>query len=57
MTFFINHLPQIVWIALTIFGLVWTSSRHGEPSQINAIAQFWGVLVANVILWWGGFYG
>lgn len=50
-------LPQIIWLALGIFGIAFVAIHHGEerePYNVNTkIAWF---LIANALLFWGGFF-
>lgn len=49
---------QIIWLVITIFGLIYEIVNHGKPQQPhNAYAFTIGVLISFLLLYWGGFFG
>lgn len=51
-------IPQIIWLVMTIFGLIYEIVNHGKPQQPhNAYAFTIGVLISFLLLYWGGFFG
>lgn len=49
--------PQIIWIALYVFNIVYATIHHGESRGVyNVWAVIAGSVVGVAILWWGGFF-
>lgn len=50
-------LPQIIWLALGIFGIAFVAIHHGEEREpYNVNTEIAGFLIANALLFWGGFF-
>jgi hypothetical protein len=50
-------LPQIIWLALGIFGIAFVAIHHGEEHEpYNVNTEIAGFLIANALLFWGGFF-
>ena len=50
-------LTQIIWLALGIFGIAFVAIRHGEEREpYNVNTEIAGFLIANALLFWGGFF-
>lgn len=50
-------LPQIIWLALGIFGIASVAVHHGEEREpYNVSTEIAGFLIANALLFWGGFF-
>ena len=58
MTFTI-HAPQIIYLALTIIGAVYTISKHGQPKtgKYDAVSSTISNAIIMLLLYWGGFFG
>lgn len=51
-------IPQIIWIVLAIFGLIYEIINHGEPREPhNAYTFTIGAFISFLLLYWGGFFG
>lgn len=48
--------PQIIWLVLSIAGLVYDLSKPTDNFVIHAIATVAAYLVVFALLWWGGFF-
>lgn len=50
-------LPQIIWLALGIFGIAFVAIHHREEREpYNVNTEIAGFLIANALLFWGGFF-
>lgn len=50
-------LPQIIWLALGIFGIAFVAVHHGEEREpYNVNTEIAGFLIANALLLLGGFF-
>lgn len=50
-------LPQIIWLALGIFSIAFVAVHHGEEREpYNVNTEIAGFLIANALLFWGGFF-
>ena len=50
-------LPQIIWLALGLFGIAFVAIHHGEEREpYNVNTEIAGFLIANALLFWGGFF-
>lgn len=51
-------IPQIIWLVMAIFGLIYEIINHGKPQQPrNAYAFAIGMVISFSLLYWGGFFG
>lgn len=51
-------IPQIIWIVLAIFGLIYEIINHGEPREPhNAYTFAISAFISFLLLYWGGFFG
>ena len=51
-------IPQIIWIVLTIFGLIIEIVNHGKPREPhNAYTFAISAFISFLLLYWGGFFG
>lgn len=51
-------IPQIIWLVMAIFGLIYETINHGKPQQPhNAYAFAIGMVISFLLLYWGGFFG
>ena len=51
-------IPQIIWLVMAIFGLIYEVINHGKPQQPhNAYAFTIGMVISFSLLYWGGFFG
>ena len=51
-------IPQIIWLVITIFGLICETINHGKPREPhNAYAFAIGTVISFLLLYWGGFFG
>lgn len=51
--------PQVIYIFLMLFKVVYEVINHGKPREGNHDAMF-SILVLPLpvaLLWWGGFFG
>lgn len=56
MTFHIG-LPQGIYLALTLWGLVNACVKHGKPQgEYNAYVTLMATFLLIPLLWWGGFF-
>jgi hypothetical protein len=52
-----NTLPQIIWLALTLSGLLLIANQHGKPSKpTNFWTSFAATVLVFLLLLWGGFF-
>lgn len=50
--------PQIIYIALSVLGLVDCTINHGKPRlPYNAWSMLSATIIYTLLLWWGGFFG
>lgn len=50
-------LPQIIWLALGFFSIAFVAVHHGEEREpYNVNTEIAGFLIANALLFWGGFF-
>ena len=50
--------PQIIWLVITVFGLINETINHGkEREPHNAYAFAIGAVISFLLLYWGGFFG
>lgn len=51
--------PQLIYLALTIFGLLHHAVKHGQPAkgEYNVFSLFVAQALCLLLLWWGGFFG
>lgn len=52
----LQYLPQIIWIVLVCISLVLHAQQHGEEVSVNAWHKLIDVILAALLLWWGGFF-
>ena len=51
-------IPQIIWLVITIFGLIYEIVNHGKPNQPhNAYTFAISVVISFLLLYLGGFFG
>lgn len=57
MTFHVGW-PQLIYLVLSLLGIVITLVNHGEPreGQYNVYSVIVGELLFIGLLWWGGFF-
>ena len=53
------HAPQIIWIVVLLFSLVYSGYRHGKErtGTHNVFLDITGYILAFGLLYWGGFFG
>ncbi len=53
------HAPQIIYLALMLFGLGVELAKHGQPKKGNHSFPWtlFGAAIVFVLLAWGGFFG
>lgn len=51
-------IPQIIWLVMAIFGLIYEIINHGKPREsYNAYTFAISVVISFLLLYWGGFFG
>lgn len=51
-------IPQIIWLVLAVFGLIYETINHGKPHEPhNAYTFAISVVISFLLLYWGGFFG
>lgn len=51
-------IPQIIWLVMTVFGLIYEIINHGKPREPhNAYTFAISVVISFLLLYWGGFFG
>ena len=51
-------IPQIIWLFLVVIGLMAEIINHGKPREPhNAYTFAVSVVIAFLLLYWGGFFG
>ena len=51
-------IPQIIWLVMAVFGLIYEIINHGKPREPhNAYAFAIGMVISFSLLYWGGFFG
>lgn len=51
-------IPQIIWLVMTIFGLIYEIINHGKPREpYNAYTYAISAVISFLLLYWGGFFG
>ena len=48
--------PQLIYILLTLIGLVFVSMEHGKPYTRDANASLIATIIIYGLLYWGGFF-
>lgn len=49
--------PQIIYVSLSIIGLILTTIRHGKPRSNESVwTSIVAILIIYPILIWGGFF-
>lgn len=49
--------PQIIYIALTFFGLIYIALNHGRPKgKYDVMSSSIATVVIYALLYWGGFF-
>lgn len=50
-------IPQIIWITLVVFNMVYIAINHGkEQPPYNAYASLVSIVLQFALLYWGGFF-
>lgn len=50
-------IPQIIWITLVIFNMVYVAINHGkEQPPYNAYVSLVSIALQFALLYWGGFF-
>lgn len=50
-------IPQIIWITLTVFNIVYVAINHGkEQPRYNAYATLISMALQSALMYWGGFF-
>ena len=50
-------LPAIIYLALTLLGLLAAAHLHGRTTTVNFPARAVGTAITMGLLYWGGFFG
>ena len=51
-------IPQIIWLVMAVFGLIYEIINHGKTNQPhNAYTFAISVVISFLLLYWGGFFG
>lgn len=51
-------ISQIIWLFLSVIGLIIEIINHGKPNQPhNAYTFAISVVISFLLLYWGGFFG
>lgn len=51
-------IPQIIWLVMAIFGLIYEIINHDKPREPhNAYTFAISVVISFLLLYWGGFFG
>lgn len=51
-------IPQIIWLVLVVFGLIYEIINHGKPHEPhNAYTFAISTIISLLLLYWGGFFG
>ena len=51
-------IPQIIWLVMTVIGLIVEIVEHGKPREPhNAYTFAFSVVISFLLLYWGGFFG
>ena len=51
-------IPQIIWLVLVVFGLIYETINHGKPHEPhNAYILAISTIISFLLLYWGGFFG
>lgn len=51
-------IPQIIWLVMTVIGLIVEIVEHGKPREPhNAYTFAVSVVISFLLLCWGGFFG
>ena len=51
-------IPQIIWLVLVVFGLIYEIINHSKPNQPhNAYTFAISVVISFLLLYCGGFFG
>jgi hypothetical protein len=51
-------IPQIIWLVMAIFGLIYEIVNHEKPHvPHNAYTFAISVVISFLLLYWGGFFG
>ena len=51
-------IPQIIWLVMAIFGLIYEIINHGKPHEPhNAYIFAVSMVISFLLLYWGGFFG
>jgi len=50
-------IPQLIYLALLVFGLTSDAIEHGKPrSPKNGWVGLFATALCATLLWWGGFF-
>ena len=50
--------PQIIWLVMAIFGLIYEIVNHEKPHvPHNAYTFAISLVISFLLLYWGGFFG
>ena len=51
-------IPQIIWLVMAVFGLIYEIINHGKPREPhNAYTFAISIVISFLLLYWGGFFG